>query len=252
MTVSALPTVSLDRGSGVPLYLQIKEILVEEIRRGTDASPAMTEEDLTRRFRVSRSTVRAALRDLVDDGLIYRERSKGTFPVMQVNVERPATLKTGDLIDFLAEQGLEPTSEVRDVRRLVPRAEVGQLLMLEDGEDVLAFRRRVFAKGQPLSLAWICLRSPREFLPTIEELESAGSGIAMLEREYGITVTRTEHHVWARGADTDESEALEVEPGAPVLSMESVMFTREGRPIVWRRLVDRAEAVRHTFTTTMV
>ncbi|MCC2031241.1 GntR family transcriptional regulator [Microbacterium allomyrinae] len=237
----------IDRGSGVPLYLQIKRILADEIVAvGADAG-AMTEQLLTERFRVSRATVRQALQELVKDGLVYRERSKGTFPVQRMDIDRPATLQVGGLVGYLADLGMNPSSEVRDVHRAVPPREVVDALMLDVGETVLTFHRRVFANGQPLSLALVRLRSPEEFLPTAAELEAAGSAIELLEQAYGVRVARSEHRVWATSASSEEAAALALEAGAPVLVLETVMRTREGRPVVWRRIADHADIIKHTF-----
>ena len=72
---------AINRNSKLPLYQQIYEILRAELARGMwqpgDLLP--TETDLVERFGVSRIIVRQALDMLVQDGLIYRQRGKGTF-----------------------------------------------------------------------------------------------------------------------------------------------------------------------------
>ncbi|WP_205760009.1 GntR family transcriptional regulator [Arthrobacter sp. PAMC25564] len=89
-----MTSATLDRTSGVPLYRQIKQILVGEMRAGAGTDGlAMTEEALLKRFHVSSAPVRQALKELVDEGYVYREQAKGTFPVQGLNVQRPATLK---------------------------------------------------------------------------------------------------------------------------------------------------------------
>ncbi|GAA3880430.1 GntR family transcriptional regulator [Leifsonia kafniensis] len=237
----------IDRRSGVPLYLQIKQILATEIEAEGAGAGAMTEQTLTERFHVSRATVRQALHELVQDGLVYRERSKGTFPVQRMDFERPATLQVGGLVGYLADLGMNPSSEVSDVHRAVPPREVADGLGLEAEETVLIFTRRIFANGQPLSLARVYLRSPSDFLPTPTELESAGSAIELLERAHGVRVARSEHRVWASAASAQEASALAIAEGDPVLVLETVMRTREGRPVIWRRLADHADTIKHTF-----
>lgn len=238
---------AVDRSSGMPLYLQIKRILAEELRQADGESPMMTESELVERFHVSRATVRQALRELVSNGIVYRDRAKGTFPVKRLNIERPAALKLGGLISYLADQGLDPSSIVSDARRGLPPKEVGATLELDPEEAVLMFTRRVLAQGVPLSYAHIYLRSPEGFFPTADELEKAGSAIALLERAGGPSVARAEHHVWAAGATTEESEALAIGLGDPVLVAESLMVTRDGSPLAWRRIVDRSDGIRHVF-----
>lgn len=247
MTEAAL----VDRESGVPLYLQIREILAREILADPGDAQAITEHKLIERFRVSRATVRQALQELVKDGIVYRERSKGTFPVQRVDVERPATLQVGGLLGYLADQGMQPSSHVHDVHRTVPSPEVSTALTLEPGETVLVFTRRILANGRPISLARVHLRSPEDFLPSAAELESAGSAIELLERAHGVRVSRSEHRVWASAATAGEAEELALTEGAPVLVLETLMRTREGRPVVWRRIAEHADTIKHTFIADM-
>lgn len=63
----------LDSSSGVPLYRQIKDILRAEVAEGiADPRRPMTEAQLLSRFEVSRAPIRQALKELADEGYVYR------------------------------------------------------------------------------------------------------------------------------------------------------------------------------------
>lgn len=241
---------TVERNSGVPLYRQIKSILVEELRRSEAETPLMTEEELIRRFRVSRAPVRQALRELVDEGVVYRERAKGTFPVRRQTVERPATVKFGGLVGYLTEQGLEPVSRVSDLDRVSPPPQVAKELRLGEGEKVLTFVRSVLVKARPLSIARIYLNGPDDFMPTAAELEDSGSAIPLLEAQFGIVLPHSEHHVRAELAGAADARLLEVGVGSAIMALETVVFRREGPPTVWRRAIQPAGEFTYTFTTT--
>src|SRR5579859_1314265 len=68
------------RSADIPLYQQIRESLREQIRIGTlkPADQLPSEEELGRKFRVTRMTVRQAISDLAREGLVYRRHGKGT------------------------------------------------------------------------------------------------------------------------------------------------------------------------------
>lgn len=240
----------VDRRSGVPLYRQIKSILVQEIRRSNDDGPLMTEEELIRRFRVSRAPIRQALRELSDEGVVYRERAKGTFPVRRPTVERPTTLKFGGLVGYLAEQGLDPVTHVSGVERVSPPVAVAQALRLGPDQRVLTFCRLVVVKARPLSSARIYVNSPEEFAPTAAELEASGSAITLLEARFGIVLPHSEHHVRAESASEADAAELEVEVGSALLALETVAFTREGPPALWRRAIQPAGEFTYIFTST--
>jgi GntR family transcriptional regulator len=75
--------------------------LLSEIQAavGEIGRPISTEYELVERFRVSHAPVRQALKELADEGYVYRERAKGTFPVQELPV-RPPGLELGGWFDF--------------------------------------------------------------------------------------------------------------------------------------------------------
>jgi len=93
--------IPIDRTSGVPIYSQLKRALLRDIENGVYGPGAMIppEVDLCRHFGVSRHTVRQALGELVQEGIIYRIPGKGTF------VARPrprANVATGTMTFLIA------------------------------------------------------------------------------------------------------------------------------------------------------
>lgn len=89
----------LDRTSAVPFYAQLKQALLKKIEEGVYAPGQMipTEAELCRHFGVSRHTVRRALSELVQEGVVYRVPGKGTF----VARPRPRASVTRGTITFL-------------------------------------------------------------------------------------------------------------------------------------------------------
>jgi GntR family transcriptional regulator len=239
---------SIDRSSTVPLYSQIKQILISELQ-GADqgAAPALTEASLIKRFHVSRAPIRQALKELVDEGYVVRQRAKGTFPVRGVNVRLPPSLELGGLTRYLTEQGLKPTSRVTGLERVQAPEEVREALGLESPGNLLYVQRIISVKGAPLVWTRTYLCTPEDFLPSKDELERIGTVFALIERALGVIFTRGEQHIWASGASLEEAQALEVEKGAPVLVSVTTMFTSEGHPAGWRRAVHRAEDFKYAF-----
>jgi GntR family transcriptional regulator len=239
---------TIDRNSTVPLYSQIKQILISELQiAGRGTAPALTEASLIKRFHVSRAPIRQALKALVDEGYVVRQRAKGTFPVRGVNVRLPPALELGGLTRYLTEQGLTPTSRVSGLERVEAPKEVREALGLESPEKLLYLQRVISVKGAPL--VWTCtyLSTPPDFLPSIEELERTGTVFALIEQALGVVFTRGEQHIWASGASREEAQALEVKVGAPVLVTVTTMFTNDGQPGGWRRAVHRAEDFKYAF-----
>ncbi len=145
---------TIDRSSSIPLYKQIKEILIEELQaaRSETGRPFSTEHELVQRFHVSRAPVRQALKELANEGYVYRERAKGTFPVQELPV-RPAGLELGGLVGFLREQGIHCNSKILAVDHVFPTEKLCSILGTEPDDKVLRISRLIFLKEKPLAWA---------------------------------------------------------------------------------------------------
>jgi GntR family transcriptional regulator len=238
---------SINRNSTVPLYSQIKQILIEELQGDGQAAPVLTEASLIKRFHVSRAPIRQALKELVDEGYVVRQRAKGTFPVRGLNVRLPFAAELGGINRYLTEQGLKPTSRVVKIARVEAPDEVRQALGLDKHEELLHLQRIIYVKGAPLVWACTYLCTPPDFLPAAEELERSGTVFPLIDKALGIRFIHGEQHIWAAGATPEEAEALGVEVGAPVLVAVTTMYTSNGYPGGWRRAVHPAEDFKYAF-----
>ncbi len=240
---------SIDRGSPVPLYQQIKATLLREIQEADADAPAdpLTERKIIARFGVSRAPVRQALKELSDEGYLYRQRSKGTFPVRGVQVNPPA-LRLGGLTRYLAAQGLTATSRISEAGRVRAPETVRERLGLGGDADVYVISRLVKVQDEPLIWSSVYFRVPDDFDPDVQDLEPVGSVFELLDRDPALALTRGEHTIWASAASGEDAEILGVATGAPVLVMETLMFRRDGQVGGWRRMVHRAEDYKFVFT----
>jgi GntR family transcriptional regulator len=239
---------TIDRGSDVPLYSQIKQILIRELQSAKDGDgPVLTEAGLIKRFHVSRAPVRQALAELVDGGYVVRQRAKGTFPVQGLNVRLPAATELGGLTRYLTERGMHPTSKVTRLERVPAPAEVLEALGPQVQAEMLNIERVIYVDDQPLSFTCTYLCTPPHFQPDLIELERTGTVFALIERDLGVTFTRGEQQIWASGASREDARVLGVKTGAPVLIVVTTMFTPDGRPGGWRRAVNQADDFKYTF-----
>lgn len=243
------PKLTIDRSSSVPLYKQIKDILIEELQAvdGENGRPFSTEQELVQRFHVSRAPVRQALKELVDEGYVYRERAKGTFSVQELPV-RPPGLELGGLVGFLREQGINCNSRILNVDRVIPPENLRAILRLEPEDTVLRISRLILLKGEPLVWTETYLSVTDDFQPSARELEIAESVFVLLERDRGIYISRGDHQIYASGASGEEAQVLDIGIGAPVLIMETKLNTRNDRLIGWRRAVHRPDDYKLSFT----
>lgn len=240
---------SIDRSSPIPIYKQIKDILIEELHSadGDKSQPFSTEQELIHRFHVSRAPIRQALKELVDEGYVYRERAKGTFPAQQLPV-RPLGLELGGLVGFLREQGIDCNSRIMGIGRVTPTEELCEILRIEPSDKVLRTSRLILLKEKPLVWSQTYLCVSEDFEPSVREAEETESVFVLLEREQGIFIARGDHQIFASGANQEEAQILDISNGVPILVMETKLYTRNDRLIGWRRAVHRADEYKFAFT----
>lgn len=232
----ALAGVSLDHTSPVPLYHQAARALEEAIEEGRlpRGSKLESEVDLAEQLGISRPTMRAAIKQLVDKGLLVRRRGIGTI-VAPKPVRRAVALTS--LYDDLKEAGREPRTRVLALEEGPCPPEIAEQLGLEPNAPVLRFDRlRIANSADYYPIALMHNVVPAGLLEIgKEDLER--TGLYELFRKGGIAPHIATQRIGARKAAGEEAELLEIEPGDPVLTMTRIAYDTSGRPIEygWHR-----------------
>ncbi len=228
--MNVLAGVTLDHNSPVPLYYQAARALEEAIEDGRlpRGGKLDSELNLAEQLGISRPTMRAALKQLVDKGLIMRRRGIGTI-VAPKPVRRAVALTS--LYDDLKAAGREPRTSVLALEEVPCPPDVTEHLGLKPNAPVLRFERlRIANSGDSYPIALM-----HNFMPVglleIEKEDLEQSGLYELFRENGITPHVATQRVGARKADAREAELLEIELGDPVLTMTRIAYDTNGRPI---------------------
>lgn len=223
----ALAHLSLDRSSTVPLYDQLASQMRAAIDDGTLApgDPFENELSLAARLQVSRPTVRKAIAQLVDDGLLVRHRGIGT------RVASPVVHQRDDLtplFDELDRTGRRPTTQVV---RLVParRNKVAATALGLDPRTPLVYLERVrWSDGRPL----VVLRSwLPPGLPPLDAADLAAHGLYELLAEHGVRADVARQRLGARMATLTERRQLQLTRADAVLTVLWQSYTADGTPI---------------------
>lgn len=220
--------VTIDRISPVPLYHQLAHQLKDAVEHGALPKGAFldNELELADRWQVSRPTVRRAIQELVDDGLLVRRRGVGT-QVVNDQVRRPLTLSS--FHDDLVADGRRPVTDLIELERTRPPSDVAGDLGLGARSQVVHIVRRRSAGRRPLAVMrnWLIVDVAGDL--TADELER--SGLYALIRARGVRPHYAIQELGAKAADVDEAELLGVAVGAPLLTMRRVMQDVTGRPV---------------------
>lgn len=219
--------VGLDRSGPIPLYFQVEQCLEAAIVDGRLPAGSRLENEIAlgERLNLSRPTIRRAIQDLVDKGLLVRRRGVGT-QVVHGSVTRGIELTS--LFDDLTATGRNPTTRLLVHEIDVANEIVASRLGVPVGSAVLHIRRLRLADGVPVAVLenWL----PEQFTD-ITEADLASNGLYELLRSRGITLRVAKQRIGARSSGADESSLLTVSVGAALLTIERATFDNSGRGI---------------------
>jgi DNA-binding GntR family transcriptional regulator len=243
--VAAVLTFDIDRSSPTPLYFQLAQAIEGAISGGSLPAGSRLENEilLAQRYGLSRPTVRRAVQELVDKGLLVRKRGVGT-QVIQPHVRRSVELTS--LYDDLARAGESPTTEVLSLERIPAPADIAEELDLPVGEEIVVVRRLRRSHGEPLAL--MANHLPGRFHPTIEDLTERG--LYQYLRTQGVHLRVAHQRIGARLARAEEARLLDEPPRSALLTMQRTAFDDQGIAVEHGRHVYRAS--RYDFETTLV
>jgi DNA-binding GntR family transcriptional regulator len=217
----------LDRSGPIPLYYQIAQRMQSAIESGVLAPGSRIENELklAEQLAISRPTIRRAIQELVDQGLLVRRRGVGT-QVVRGRLTRSVELTS--LYDDLTLSNRIPSTKVLLHEAIVPPTEVLESLTLPAGSTVLHIKRLRYADDVPFALLENYL--PEEFMSlTPEQLEK--HGLYRLMRARGTTMRVARQTIGARTKSAEEAELFEQEPGSPVLTMSRTLFDQSGHAV---------------------
>src|SRR5512133_381817 len=183
-----LPDVTIDRASPVLFYFQLAELLEQEIASGRWEPEARlpSEPELCSHYGLSRTTIRQALARLEQEGLISREKGRGTF--VRASQPRSWLIQTADgfFEDEVLRAGHAVTSEVlRLERALLPRW-ASDALEVPPGAVGVTLERLRSVDG--LVALYVVNHLPEELAPIVLDLEPNESLYQRLARKGDVSI----------------------------------------------------------------
>ncbi|MEY4988873.1 MAG: hypothetical protein RI933_506 [Actinomycetota bacterium] len=217
----------LDRSGPIPLYFQVAQKIEKAVLDGElpPGSRLENEVSLGERLGLSRPTVRRAIQDLVDKGLLVRRRGIGT-QVVHGQVTRGVELTS--LYEDLERSGQKPSTKILELKRIKADAKMAEKLAIEPNSDVLYMKRLRLADNVPVSVLenWV----PAEF-SDFDESALHEHGLYQLLRTRGVTIRVAKQRIGARKASQAESALLDIEKGSALLTMDRTAYDNSGRAI---------------------
>lgn len=220
----------VDETLPTPLYHQIYVLIREKIYSGVYGNGTLipSENELEKMFDVSRITVKRALDTLASEGLVTRQRGRGTTVTFNTPVSSATADMDGLLEDMLAIVK-ETTVQLIEFDYIKAPPQVTDALKL-DPSSIVQYTVRIRHKDDtPFSYAetYVPEDIGRSFLP--EELENQPL-LALVERA-GVAISRARQTVTATLADATTGPALNLNIGSPLLKISRIVYDENDRPV---------------------
>ncbi len=235
-----MPTETINRSIKLPYYQQLYEILRNKIARQEwkpgDLIPA--ESELIKQYAVSRNTVRQVLDMLVKEGLLYRERGRGSF-VAHPTVEQ-GLVRIVSFTEDMRQRGFDPGTRVLGSGLVVASQEIASQLQVPEGEELARLERLRLADGEPMSIEESFL--VHRLCPDVLNGNYDKNPLRQaLEQNYGIRLVRAKQIIRAVVATKEQAQHLSIMSKTPLLLIERVSFSQNTVPVEFMRVFYRAD-----------
>ncbi len=243
MTTGGAADHAVDPDDPTPLYHQVYLIWRRRIVDGSLSFGARlpSEEELSRRHGISRITAKRAMNELAAEGLVERNRGRGTTVALKA-ASRPMTMDFGGLIENLNTIGSSTTVDVLSFDYVRAPADVADALHLPPGATAQRVQRRRNLRGEPFShmLTWL----PEDIGRSFERGDLAAQPIVSLIEAAGHRIASARQSVTAHAADPSLAHALSIRVGAPLLRVTRVISDDADRPVQFITVDYRPELYR--------
>ncbi|GAL24535.1 transcriptional regulator PhnF [Vibrio variabilis] len=202
----------------MPVYLDIASVLDQEVREQyTPGEYLPSEGQLAKRFEVNRHTLRRAIDELVNTGMVQRHQGKGNMVVRQ-----PSDYRIHSGAHFtknLIEQGARPRCEVIQSRVVAAPMKIAEYLGIKEGVKIIHIRTLRRTEECPRTII-------DHYLPDLSWWRVLknfhnGSLHGFIKRGLDIELERKETRVGAKVPTNEECRLLQITQSTPILKVKT-------------------------------
>ena len=215
-------TVQPIRPNRIPLSTQTQQYLLDLIEHGTyvPGEKLPSEKELSVQLGISRSTLREALLNLEQEGVVLRRHGVGTFvaPGYEHRLESGLE-RLESILELAARQDLKVRIEGLEVRQIGADATLGERLQVPPGTELTSVSRVICVDKTPIAYMVDFVLS--SILPQGKVDEAFNGSVLDLLREKELAeIAQVVAHIVAMTADRALGERLKIKRGQPLLLME--------------------------------
>lgn len=227
----------INREDSQKLYVQLYEILRGKIENGDWAvdSQIPTEDELCKTYEISKATVRLAISELARQGYLRRLQGKGTFVCKRIIPEGLSMVTS--FKELMLEAGVAFSTKVLAQTVMMPTDDLDVKLNISEDRHIIYIKRLRAVGDEPVLFQETYI--PHNICPSLlsDDLEN-NSLLELLEKKYGIKITKVQDHIGIVYLNSEECKLLEFPEGCVALLLEQLFFSGENR-IMYTRSIKR-------------
>ncbi|MGE5496233.1 MAG: GntR family transcriptional regulator [Burkholderiales bacterium] len=229
----------------VPTYFKLKKKILKDIESGSlvpgDVLPS--ERALAAMHGLSRMTVRQALTDLVNAGILYREQGRGTF----VSARKMQQRNISSFSETVREMGFTPSTKVIEFAVIKPPEDIAAKLMIKDSDVYRALRVRL-ADTVPVAVEEVFI--PFQICPGLVKKDLQSSLYTIINKTFGHRVGSADCSVSTHHPTSKQQEYLNISRNTPVLKIDSLYYSVSGITLYYEKAIYRADMYEVNFRIT--
>lgn len=236
----------LDKHSSIPLYAQLRELIVERIQSG-DYAPSTqipSEMDFCAELDLSRPTVRQAISELVSDGVLEIHKGKGTFVAREPErMEIPHF--TAMSFSFLNLSNYE-NIELKPIKLLEPDPEIDRLFKLPEKQSHPGYWLAEWPlNDKEITLGRCYSYIPVQLFPELGQSISTGKRMVDIKaNKYAYLPQKGSLSLSCRPAKNKEASGLDIPRRSYIIALEGPLFARSGHVCEVLKIILRPDLIK--------
>lgn len=204
------------------IYQEVKQDILKQIHDGfyKSGDRIPSERDLCGLYKVSRMTLRQALSELEQEGILVREKGRGTFVTTPNLYQENLRSFTQTLI----ERGMIPSTIVIEASKVLHLRSISQLLGLDKDEPYYKVKRIRLGDDIPIALETIYI--PVKYAKDLKNHNLSTSMYKILEQHYGYELFRNACEIEASLAPRDILDLLDLKKTTALLKVSGITYAQ--------------------------
>lgn len=229
--------IRINRNSPVPVYYQIQNQIRQRIENEQliPGEKLPSEREISAELEISRSTIRKAIRGLINEGLCVNKQGKGIF----VSDEK-ITINFNNISgtsSIMKNMGMELKTVV--IEQKIMKDEIINSMLGNEGFDILFLKRVRYINNEPLMLEKTYL--PLSRFKNLEQEDFNQSLYSILEKKYGLRPKRVQGKFNIKVVNEEESNLLDVHLNTGLLEKEVIVFDETDLPLEFNQTSFRSD-----------